>query len=241
MFKKIGSRALVVAAVTGGAFLLGRALSHSATLEPILGNTSCCISALALVESRMSCTAECRRSSNPALDTLELRPEDTTTERVLTSEQTDAVASLPVEVPASEPKESTPTPRGNDVIVIPPATPETAPAPGLDVLDTALLDIPNFESASTTAPSFMPYVEDEKVVTTAERNFLEELFFNWLGTNKTAGADVTPPATPTRDVAKYEPLFPKSDSDNVPARTKADTTEFRPSDARRGDFAPQPF
>lgn len=243
MLKALWSRALVVALVTGGAFLLGRALSHSAapragaaySMYRVMGEKVGELEPAGCTQPCPSCpTKEDLRALATTKATDRPIPPDPTLETTATAEA------------ASRPR------TGDDVIVIAVPTTKLEPsqAPELDGADAALLRLPSCEAAGCTkgCPALMPYpADDERPSAAARSTSVVDFFFQWLcpekaSTERNAPAVQSNTATQSApDVSRYEHLFPKPDRDLSPARSQTDTMEFRPTDARKGEFKPQPF
>lgn len=240
MFKVFWLRALVVVAVTGGAYLLGRAWSHRVVAELPTADV-CAISASALDEQTpATCMLRCQGSSSiqnaveppTPFATAEGVPTATPVEleTPLTPQQVASASVLP-----HEPK---------DVIVIrlaAEAVPQAAPA-DVTTFDDALLAVPDGDAAASgkNCPAFMPYIDDEQNTAGAGAEFLSRLS-TLLQETRTLFENAKQALPSFPDVSRYEHLFPKPDRDKGPARTKLDSMEFRPSDGRPGDFGPRPF
>ena len=157
MVKQFWSRALMAVAVTGGAFMLGRALSHSATAGAAI-DVAVAADEDSAERYPSACGETCRhrglQPDAPALPAPAFVPQP---EVVLRSGET---------------VRPTTAPREGEIIAIPSSL-EPAPQEATD--GAALIGVPNRDVSDGTkgSPTFMPYVDDGRSDAIVNRSLFE--------------------------------------------------------------------
>ncbi len=241
MFKVIWTRGLVVVAVVGCAYVLGRIFSLSAVATPQAECSRACSNEAACAEDGK---AACCRSSATACGSLTTDSEPLAAEPLVNFTRDENLSAA-----VAQPQPAMPA--ADDVIVIRTgsATVEGPAAPEPEGAEAALLALPSGGPAneSATCPAFMPYIEDACPVRTAKDASVLDAVRGWLldlaQVQRTSDDSQAENGQPQSwfDLRRYQHLFPKPNRDQGPARTKVDTMEFRPSDARHGEFTPLQF